>query len=334
MEKVTLYGLGGAGKSCYIYAMAQALSQGIKFSDRRILTVRCAFPQINKLNEAYKKMRNGEWPVGTGERVEYNFNCRLATEKIMEFSIEDYRGGLLNTCDKDDEEEQEKLIKSFAGSSVLLFFIGADTIKQALNGDFEQQANLNVMGTLHDDYLKRTNDSRTPIMIVISKSDMLSESEKIEAKKLVLTAFQYMFGAETNLTAAITMVTLGKGLKNNGGEMEGTLIIGPTAGNLHIPILYSLFSVISNRIESSIGRLTSAQQSYTSAQSALSHELSRSSIARFFSNNESSIRQRITQCNSAIDSEKELLNELSKILSEIKPLILNGADVYINGVKQ
>lgn len=177
--KITFYGLSGSGKSCYTFAMAQALSQGIRFSDGQILTVRCPFPmQMVKLHKAYQQMKNGQWPAGNVESVKYNFNCRLALSKIMDFGINDYRGGLLDTCDEDEIDEQEELFHSFEDSEVLLFFIGADTIKQALNGDDEQQAKLDFMGILYENFLDRTNDSRTPIMIVISKSDLLSEVEK------------------------------------------------------------------------------------------------------------------------------------------------------------
>lgn len=335
MKKITFYGLGGSGKSCYTFAMAQALSQGIRFPDGQILTVICPIPmQMVKLHRSYQQMKNGLWPAGNVESVKYNFNCRLALNKIMDFGINDYRGGLLDTYDEDEIEEQEELFRSFEDSEVLLFFIGADTIKQALDGDDEQQAKLDFMGILYENFLDRTNDSKTPIMIVISKSDLLSDDEKIKAKDLVLNALQSMFGIGTNLTAAITMVTLGRNLKNYQGELEGELIIGPTQGNIHIPILYSLFCVISNRIEESIGKLNFAQQSYVLAKNAMSQEMNRSAFARFFSSNEKNIRNRINESNQAIDSEKEVLNKLSETISKIKPLLLSGADVYINGIKQ
>lgn len=335
MEKITFYGLSGSGKSCYTFAMAQALSQGIRFNDGQILTVRCPIPmQMARLRKAYQQMRNGQWPDGTIDSISYNFNCRLALSKIMDFGIMDYRGGILDSCDEDEIDEQDELFSSFEDSDVLLFFIGADIIKLALNGDDEQQARLDFMGILYENFLDRTNDSKTPIMIVISKSDLLSEAEKKQAKNLVLSALQSMFGSGTNLTAAITMVTLGRNLKNEFGELEGELIIGPTQGNIHIPILYSLFCVISNRIEESVGKLNSAQLSYASAKNAMNQEMSRSAFARFFSSNESSIRNRINESNRAIGSEKEILNKLSETISKIKPLLLSGADVYINGIKQ
>lgn len=334
MEKVSLYGLSGAGKSCYIFAMARALSQGVRFNDGQILTVRCPEPrQMAQLHKAYQQLENGIWPAGNIESVDYRFNCRLALAKQMDFEIKDYRGGLLNS-DEDDDEEQNKLFESFTGSNVLLFFIGADKIKEAIKGDDISFAELDFMNTLYERYLDDSQDAKTPVMLVITKSDLLSEEERVRAKAFVMGLFQSLFSTGTNLTTAITMVTLGRNLSNISGELEGELVIGPSAGNIQIPILYSLFCVISERIEQSTGALHSAQGTYNSAQSALKRELNRSAFARFFDSNEQTIRNRISSADNIIGQEKERLVKLSETLSRIKPLLLKGADVYINGLKQ
>lgn len=334
MEKVSLYGLSGSGKSCYIFAMAQALSQGVRFNDGQILTVRCPEPrQMARLHHAYQQLVNGIWPAGNIESVDYRFNCRLALGKMMDFVIKDYRGGLLNS-DDDDEDEQNQLFDSFIGSDVLLFFIGADRIKEAIRGDFNSFSELDFMNTLYERYLDDTHDAMTPVMLVITKSDLLSEDEKNQAKEFVMNLFQSLFSIGTNMTAALTMVTLGRHLSNIGGELEGELIIGPTSGNIQIPILYSLFCVISNQIEQSTKVLQSAQGSYNSAQISLRQELNRSAFARFFVGNEQEIRSKISSANTVIEQEKERLAKLSETLLRIKPILLEGSDVYINGVKQ
>ena len=337
MEKVSLYGLSGSGKSCYIFAMAQALSQGVRFNDGQILTVRCPEPrQMAKLHKAYQQLVDGVWPAGNIESVDYRFNCRLALSKSMDFEIKDYRGGLLNS-DEDEEDiidEQSALFESFTGSNVLLFFIGADRIKEALNGDYNSVANLDFMNTLYERYLDDTHDAKTPVMLVITKSDLLSDDEKVRAKRFVMNMFQSLFSTGTNLTSAITLVTLGKNLSNIGGELEGELVIGPTAGNIQIPILYSLFCVISNQIEQSTGSLQTAQGSYSSARNALRREIDRDAFARFFDSNEQAIRNRISSANNIIEQEKVRLSKLSETLSRIKPLLLKGAEVYINGIRQ
>ena len=336
MGKLSMYGLSGSGKSCYIFGMAQALSQGVKFTNDQVLTVRCPdIRQLRQLFRAYNMMSNGKWPDGNIESVDYSFNCRLSFDKmLMDFIITDYRGGLLITDDDDDADEQKKLFDSFKDSNVLLFIIGADMVKAAMNNDPESNYYLIYLNTLYENYLDISHDAKTPIMIVITKSDLLLPNEKETAKSYVLNLFRAFFGAGTRLTTAITMVTLGNNLSNDEGDLAGELIIGPSEGNIQIPILFSLFCVISDKIEDSIGTLQTAQGNYNSAQGALEREMNRSSFARFFNSNESRIKSQISSANNIIDEQKEKLSELTDILSYIKPLLLGGADLYINGIKQ
>lgn len=110
-DKISFYGLSGAGKSCFIFAMSQALSQGILFSDGELMTVITPDPrQMLKLYKAYEKMVNGSWPQGTDTSVTYNFNVRKALELIMSVDITDFRGGLLDSIEEDDEEEQKNYL--------------------------------------------------------------------------------------------------------------------------------------------------------------------------------------------------------------------------------
>lgn len=335
MDKISFYGLSRSGKSCYIFAMAQALSQGIQFPDGQILTVRTPDPrQMLRLYKAYETMTNGLWPKGSIESYDYNFNVSKALEKLMSFGLTDFRGGLLDSMDEDDEDEQNKLFDSYRNSSVLLFFIGADTIRDACNGDFEANFKIDYLNTLYGNYLDKAQDSKTPIMIVITKSDMLSSQEIEQSKVFVKKKMQDMFGVGTQITAAITAVTLGRNLSNDNGELEGELIIGPTSGNIHIPILYSLYCVMAKKLEEATSNLRSAESSYRGAQRDLSHELSRSAFARFFDDNESSIRSRLSSYNSTISDEKSKLIKINETMSMIKQYLLRGAEVYINGQKQ
>lgn len=335
MDKISFYGLSRSGKSCYIFAMAQALSQGIKFPDSQIMTVKTPDPrQMLRLFKAYEMMKNGMWPAGNIESYNYNFNVRKALENLMSFELTDFRGGLLDSMDDDDVEEQSKLFNSYKNSSVLLFFIGADNVKAAMQNDFEANFKIEFLNTLYGNYLDSANDSKTPVMIVITKADMLAPHEVEGAKAFVKTKMQEMFGAGTQITAAITAVTLGRNLSNYKGELEGELIIGPTSGNIHIPVLFSLYCVMAKKLEDTLSNIQSAESSYKSAQKALSHELQRSAFARFFNDNEKSIRDRINSANSLISSEKDKMSKLNATMAMIKQYLLNGAEIYVNGVKQ
>ena len=146
---------------------------------------------------------------------------------ITEFNIKDYRGGLLDTCDEDEIEEQEDLFYSFENSDAILFFIGADDVRNAQKNDDIRIAKIDYLLVIYEHLLwKGIIESKTPIMVVISKSDLLSDIEKKQAKDFVLSVLHPLFGPGSNLMAAIVMINLGRKLKRNEQcEMEGELFI-------------------------------------------------------------------------------------------------------------
>ena len=230
-DKISFYGLSGSGKSCFIFAMSQALSQGIEFRDGELMTVITPDPrQMLKLYKAYEKMVDGYWPQGTDVSVTYNFNVRKALELMMSLDITDYRGGLLDSIEEDDEEEQSKLFKSYNESSTLLFFFGADKIKAAMNGDMLARFNFQHFNALYDNYLTCSPKGKdTPVMVVLSKADMLTETEKEQAFTFIKDQMRQLFGQGTNLTVGLTAVSLGKNLTNDNGELEGELDTTPVS---------------------------------------------------------------------------------------------------------
>ena len=333
-DKISFYGLSGSGKSCYIFAMSQALSQGIELDDEELMTVITPEPrQMLKLYKAYEKMVNGYWPHGTDTSVTYNFNVRKALELLMKVDITDYRGGLLDSDDEDDEDEQSKLFKSFSDSSALIFFFGADKVKAAMNGDMMARFNFQHFNALYESYLETSRVKDTPVMVVLSKADMLTAEEKMKAFEFIKNQMRQLFAKGTRCTVGLTAVSLGHELTNNNGELEGVLDVRATSGNLSIPILFSLFQIMSKRIESTIGQIENSEKSLYNSKVALNNELSRNSFIRIFDNNEARIREQINRCNAAIGEDKNLLHRLNSSLAAIKKYLLSGAEIYIDGNK-
>ena len=310
-EKISLYGLSRSGKSCFIYAMSQALSQGIELADGEIMNVITPDPrQMLRLYNAYDGMINGSWPKGTDKSFVYNFNVLKSLALLTTIDVEDYRGGLLQDLDEDAQEEQNELYNSFNQSSVLLFFIEADVIK-AKN---TPQAILNFgqFASMYTKYLNESNNgAQTPVMVVITKADLLTQQELAQAYETVKDKWRFLFG--------------------RGGVLEGELDIRATAGNLSIPILFSLYHVMGQKIEASVGKISETESSLNRANGQLNHELSRSSFARFFINKETSIRNQIDAHKANLGRETEILQKLNSSMAAIKEFLLSGAQIYING---
>lgn len=332
-DKISIYGLSGSGKSCFIFAMSQALSQGIELSNGELMTVITPDPrQMVRLYKAYEKMTNGFWPAGNTQSMTYNFNVRKALEKLLDIEITDYRGGLLDSDDDDEQEEQAELYQTLNESNTLLFFFGADTIKKAMNGDIHARFNFQYFNTLYDNYLGSSPKARkTPVLLVITKADLMTSDELKQAKTFVKEQMMQFFGRGTNLTVGITAVSLGKNLTNYKGELEGDLDIRATAGNLSIPVLFALYNLMAEKIENTIGCIASAQDNLSSANRALGNELTRSALARFFDNNEKNIRSKIASSTNTLAAKKDQLMKLENSMAAIKSYLLSGADIYING---
>lgn len=334
MQKISFFGLSGSGKSCYIYAMSHAMMEGVKFADGSVLNVTCTtMAQMSRLHNEYVKMTQGFWPVGTTETTNYDYSSRLKLKKVLDFRLQDYRGGLLDSFDEDDKEEHDDLFQSFDDSCTLLFFVGADTILKAMDGDFMEDYKIGNLGLIYGEYLDQAQNPDVPIMVIISKADMIPDGKFEEVKSYVMTKLQGMFGTGTGLTVGITSISLGKNLMNDDGDLSGELIVKPTSGNIHIPILFSLYCVIASRIEESTGRLNAAESSRYSGEAALRREKNRNAFVRFFSSNEKTIANTIARANDTIAAEKTNLQYCAETLNKIKDYLLKGADLYIDGYK-
>jgi predicted Holliday junction resolvase-like endonuclease len=342
MKKISIFGLSRSGKSCYIYAMTKSMSNGIKFHDGTVLSIRT--PNISqqlRLNKGFNKMaEEGEWPKGTDERTTYNFNCRIGMENIMPFEIQDYKGGLLDLerekSIEEEIEEQEKLYEYLSQSSAIVFFISAKVLKGAfLQGNNKCYDDIDFINTMFENYLDRTNNNIVPITIVITMSDVFYGNELEICKNRLKDMLNRLFGRNTSLSIALTSVTLGKNLSDEGGKIIGELHIGSTFGNVHVPILFTLYCLISDRLYEIHNNITDLKQKSSLLSSELRQELNKKAIIRLFNNNESHIRENINVTSNGINYEmetsKKLENQLKMIISSFNP---EEVEIFYNGILQ
>lgn len=336
MGKITLYGLSRSGKTCYLNAMSQTLGRGIDMGNRNYFTAICPNPfQQAKLDEGFDDMANGKWPSGTEDTTTYNFDLSYCLRLIQDIEIKDYRGGLLNNTNPTSADAQRAIFEGAKGSEVLLFFIGADIIMKAMESDSVAMRQINFCNTLYAAYQKQEpNYQKTAIMLVITKADILDSNNinRSQAKNFVITRLQPFFGRGTNLTVGITMVSLGRDLQNTGDNvLSGDLIVGGTAGNLHIPLLYSAYNFLAQEIERIAGELLSDQARINRQQYALQRELSRSPFARFFVNNESAIRNTLGEYQARASRTEQQKQDMITVFSKIGSMLKAGADIFVDG---
>ena len=262
-KKVSIFGVRGAGKTCYIYAMAQVMQAGATYGDTTISLIANDIRQQVHLNKGYADLAEHKWPMGSQKTTDYDFKVRLQhkdeySEIIPSLVITDYRGGTLEMNDENDDEF-EKLIKSFSSSCALVFLIDGETLLQALdpmdvdpqhripletNQILSARNQISFVENLFMEYKKR-NQSIPPVMIVITKADLFVSQEEIDkGKRLIKRYLPSVFSKGSGIDAAMTSVSLGDNLsRDDQDRLYGNLLLN-TSRNIHLPIIYSLYAYL------------------------------------------------------------------------------------------
>ena len=227
-RKVSIFGVRGAGKTCYVYAMSQVMQAGATFGDTTISLIANDIKQQSRLNRGYAELADHKWPMGSLKTTVYDFKARLQhqdeyQEIIPSLLIRDYRGGLLQS--EEDDDELDELLDSFSDSCAVVFLVDGETLLQALdpmdvdpqhrepleaNQILSARNQISFVENLFMEYKKR-NHSIPPVMIVITKADLFLNNNEVECgKKLIKRYLPSVFAKGSGIDAAITTVSLGE----------------------------------------------------------------------------------------------------------------------------
>ena len=132
-------GVRGAGKTCYIYAMAQVMQAGARNEDTVISMISNSITQQTKLNSGYSLLARNEWPAGTADSSSekiYDFRVRLEhadnfMDVIPSLLVRDYRGGVLTGDGGMDDFSN--LLNFFSDSCSVIFLIDGSTLLNAMD---------------------------------------------------------------------------------------------------------------------------------------------------------------------------------------------------------
>ena len=269
-RKVSIFGVRGAGKTCYVYAMSQVMQAGATYGDTTISLIANDIKQQSRLNRGYAELADHKWPMGSLKTTVYDFKVRLQhhdeyQEIIPSLLIRDYRGGVLQS--EDDDDELDELLDSFSDSCAVVFLVDGETLLQALdpmdvdpqhrvpleaNQILSARNQISFVENLFMEYKKR-NHTIPPVMIVITKADLFLNNSEIESgKKLIKRYLPSVFAKGSGIDAAITTVSLGDNLvKDEHNRLYGQLLLN-TSRNIHMPIIYALYAYLDSVYEDSM----------------------------------------------------------------------------------
>lgn len=316
--KITVAGLTGCGKTCYLLGMYFRMSGGLKN-----FTLSTNEDDDLSLERQWEIMcdsglGNDRFPLPSDKVSKYDFKLKYSFKEIMSFEWIDYPGGSLKSSSKENQMTAE-FIENLKNSSCLILFIDGDTfsnntddpaIELSLNGAVKYTKLINAF--------EDENHFIPPVAIVITKYDLCSRTKE-EIKEYIKEGFPVLFTPNDyngyEKLVSIIPVSLGKNIAENGYKGE----LSPF--NIHLPIAFSIWSTLriyiaylKSKNDETAGRIRQR------SSGIISRWLNKSEIEE--------MRQSIESNNIALsklseDAEK-LLNELNQ---KKIPTYLNGTEI-------
>ncbi|MBC1238347.1 TRAFAC clade GTPase domain-containing protein [Nostoc sp. 2RC] len=245
--KITMLGLSGAGKTCYmlgLYATMQLGLQGFTLATTDM-------DEDLRLTSLWEKMVDEEgedrWPPPTGsEPYQYEFDFSYGMRPLISFDWLDYRGGAMQSTST--QEDYKILLNRLRESSCVFLCVSGEYLREEISSDtqlglIKRKAGISRMNIFLTDLTKNLKDSQRPfpIVIVITKYDQCAEraQDKISREKLfddIKKMFNTLFTPSKDWLVMLCPVSLGKEL----GKDSLTGKIDPK--NLHLPLVFALYA--------------------------------------------------------------------------------------------
>lgn len=269
MSKISMFGISASGKTCFLYAMAQVMRNGVRHGDNLVQMISNRARQQMKLNDGYMKLARRQWPQTSDKTEPFDFKVSMQCnghfdEVISSLTIMDYRGGILQDMSETGEDELEKFMKSLKDSSAIIFIVDGKTLIDAMDPDdrdashrgdtdvleqFSARTQIEFIENIFIEY-KRIEDVIPPILVAISKGDIFaSEYEKENGIRLIKEKLPSIFAIGSKQWAGITIMSLGENLGTDAnGNLTGKLKLNPDY-NIHVPALFSIYADLGYKYE-------------------------------------------------------------------------------------
>ena len=283
MAKISMFGISGSGKTCYLYAMAQVLQGGARQDNFRLSMIANDIQQQTILHNGYLMMAaDGRWPKGSDTTTGFDLRVRVQYDGefsniIENLTLLDYAGGVWTNNSLDADKDRINLMNEFMDSSAVLFLVDGKTLLQAMDANDLHPSHRDIatiqeivmarqqisfvenlflgykqhIGSVppqdgqHLDYRQHIG-SVPPVMVVVTKADVFMYSDELEkGKNLIKEYLPSLFAKGSGIYVGITAVSLGTNLSaGEDNRIQGHLSLS-TQYNIHLPIIYGLYAYLS-----------------------------------------------------------------------------------------
>lgn len=238
MNKITIVGRSGSGKTCYFYAMMNALTRG-RHGFALCLKNRNDFLMIN---QGMKRLKNSRlplkerWPKATNTVETFDMELTYCTRPIAQFQWTDYPGELLSVS-------SAKFIEILKDTSCLLVCVdgglmqgGEEDIGDII-GDIKIDCGLELNNALLQ--AADVNGGLPPVCVVITKYDLVSPALSTAKcqERIVKGVFGSLFraGLKADIECTVCPVSLGREIAL-GGKLEPK--------NIEMPMFYANYILL------------------------------------------------------------------------------------------
>lgn len=324
---ITMLGTTGTGKTCYLYAMADKMANGVN----KLTFSPTDFEVALELQDQWDGICDGVWPPPSDVSEEYRFTCAYSMRPLVDFRWYDYKGGLLSQRgDEVDQAERVKVLDRMNNSESLIVCVSSEHLKGLLEGDRAATRPFRAYAHLLQEFV-RSNGHTIPVMFAVTKADLISKDQFEAGVEMLKTRFfSALFAEDGDWLVGFVPVSLGKNFETEGGRILGGSI---NPWNIEIPVLFCIKSRLDVMVPELEGMLKTCCRNREDAGVRLSRELAKSGWDRFWDgDNSGSIRTEVESLENKICEMTKKLNQMRRDIDNIASAILeSGAKIYMNG---
>lgn len=246
--KLTILGMSGSGKTCYLLGMFYKMTGGLKGYN-----LHTDDDTHTELTHRYEVLNDeskgqGRFPKPTDMPEKFIFNLQYGYQDILSFEWADYPGGYLKEKNDGDVEGYTDVKNSIINSSTLFICIDGSLLYGDDTEEKIERVRDNCSNTINHFFseYRQENGTLPPTAFIITKYDECAKDTDLdELCEIVEEAFSGFFteiiGAK-NITTIIP-VTLGKNIKDE--EYAGNL----KPENIHLPIFMGIWFALRDYVK-------------------------------------------------------------------------------------
>lgn len=245
---LTILGMSGSGKTCYLLGMFYKMTGGLK--GYNLHTDDDTHTDLTRRYEILNDESKGamRFPKPTDVPEKFIFNLQYGYQDILSFEWADYPGGYLKEKNDGDIEGYTDIKNSILKSSTLFICIDGSLLRGEDTDDKIERVRdncSNIINHFFSEY-RQENKHLPPTAFIVTKYDECrNDTDLDELCEIIEEAFSGFFteipGAK-NITTIIP-VTLGKDLTEN--EKKGNL----KPENIHLPIFMGIWFALRDYVK-------------------------------------------------------------------------------------